>query len=84
MKTNEKTAPILAEKDRNAVILQHKSDVNHITDRFLRHIMNAYRLVYQGNFSLQDAVLKLEDQIPMSEEIHNILNFIREAKEIVR
>ena len=68
----------------NAVILQHKSDVNHITDRILRHIMNAYRLIYQGNFSLQDAVLKIEDQIPMSDEIHNILNFIREPKEIVR
>ncbi len=65
----------------NAVVLQHQ---HQVTDRVLRHIMNAYRLVYQGNFSLQDAVLKIEDQIPMSDEIRNILSFIREAKEIAK
>lgn len=65
----------------NAVVLQHQ---HQVTDRVLRHIMNTYRLIYQGNFSLQDAVLKIEDQIPMSDEIRNILDFIREAKEIVR
>ena len=68
----------------NAVVLQNAQNESHITDRILRHIMNAYRLVYQGNFSLQDAVLKIEDQIPMSDEIHNIVNFIKNSKGIVR
>ena len=53
-------------------------------DRILRHIVNAYRLIYQGNFSIQDALQKIEDQVPMSDEIHNILNFVRESKGIVK
>lgn len=64
----------------NAVVLQHK---HQVTDRILRHIVNAYRLIYQGNFSIQDALQKIEDQVPMSDEIHNILNFVRESKGIV-
>ena len=65
----------------NAVVLQHK---HQVTDRILRHIVNAYRLIYQGNFSIQDALQKIEDQVPMSDEIHNILNFVRESKGIVK
>lgn len=65
----------------NAMVLQHK---NMVTERILRHIMNAYRLVYQGNFSIQDALQKIEDQVPMSDEIHNIINFIRDSKGIVK
>lgn len=65
----------------NAMVLQHK---NMVTERILRHIMNAYRLVYQGNFSIQDALQKIEDQMPMSDEIHNIINFIRNSPGIVK
>ena len=65
----------------NAVVLQHK---HQVTDRILRHIVNAYRLIYQGNFSIHDALQKIEDQVPMSDEIHNILNFVRESKGIVK
>ena len=65
----------------NAVVLQHK---HQVTERILRHIVNAYRLVYQGNFSIQDALQKIEDQVPMSDEIHNIINFIRNSKGIVK
>lgn len=65
----------------NAVVLQHKKQV---TERILRHIVNAYRLVYQGNFSVQDALQKIEDQVPMSDEIHHIIHFIRTSKGIVR
>ncbi len=54
------------------------------TERVLRHIVNAYRLVYQGNFSVQDALQKIEDQVPMSDEIHNIINFIKNSKGIVK
>ena len=65
----------------NAVVLQHK---HQVTERILRHIVNAYRLVYQGNFSIQGALQKIEDQVPMSDEIHNIINFIRDSKGIVK
>ncbi len=60
----------------NHVVLSH----NNFSDRVIRHIASAYRLVYQGNFSIQDAVLKIKDQIPMSDEIHNIMNFINNSK----
>lgn len=58
----------------NAVVLtQHKNT----SERVLRHIANAYRLIYQGNFSLDDAVQKIIDQVPMSEEIENIVKFVK-------
>ena len=41
---------------------------------------NAYRLIYQGNFSVQDAVQKIIDQVPMSEEIENIVNFVKNSE----
>ncbi|MCD8183550.1 MAG: acyl-ACP--UDP-N-acetylglucosamine O-acyltransferase [Bacteroides sp.] len=65
----------------NAAVLQHK---NEVPERVLRHIVNAYRLVYQGNFSIHDALQKIEDQVPMSDEIHNIINFIKTSKGIVK
>ena len=58
----------------NAVVLtQH----HNTSERILRHIANAYRLIYQGNFSITDAVQKIVDQVPMSEEIENIVNFVK-------
>ena len=65
----------------NAVVLSHHNK----TERVLRHIANAYRLIYQGNFSIQDAVQKIIDQVPMSEEIEDIVKFVRASeKGIVR
>ncbi len=60
----------------NSVVLKHVNT----TDRILRHIANTYRIIYTGNFSLEDAVIKIPEQIPMSEEIQNILDFIKDAK----
>jgi UDP-N-acetylglucosamine acyltransferase len=40
----------------------------------------ADRLIYQGNFSVQDAVQKIIDQVPMSEEIENIVNFVKNSE----
>lgn len=61
----------------NTVILKN---VFNTSERILRHIANTYRLIYTGNFSLQDAVIKIGEQIPMSEEIENIVNFVKESK----
>ncbi len=65
----------------NATVLTHKNQVN---ERVLRHLMNAYRMIYGGNFSIQDALLKVEDQVPMSEEIQHVLDFIRGSKGIMK
>ena len=61
----------------NAVVL---SQHHNTSERVLRHIANAYRLIYQGNFSVQDAVQKIIDQVPMSEEIENIVNFVKNSE----
>lgn len=60
----------------NAIVLQH---VN-VTERIIRHIANTYRIIYTSNFSLEDACLKIPEQIPMSDEIQDILDFIKNAK----
>ncbi len=60
----------------NAVVLKHCG----VSDRILRHIANTYRLIYTANFSLEDAIIKIPEQIPMSEEIDNILLFIKDTK----
>lgn len=49
-------------------------------ENIIRHIVSAYRLIYQGNFSLEDAVKRIREQIPMSEEIEHILEFVQQSK----
>lgn len=60
----------------NATILEKAG----FSERTLRHIANAYRIVYTGNESLEDAVQKIVEQIPASEETEVIVRFIRESK----
>ncbi len=61
----------------NAELLAKK---HNVSERILRHITNAYRLVFNGDTSVEDAVLKIKEQIPQSEEIANIMKFIGESK----
>ena len=51
-----------------------------IEDKVLKHIANAYRLVFHGQTSLFDAVIQIKDQVPDSEEIRNITEFIESSK----
>lgn len=60
----------------NSVVLKHEG----LTERVLRHIANTYRIIYTSNFSLEDAVVKIPEQIPMSEEIDVILDFIKNTR----
>lgn len=60
----------------NTFILKHLK----VTDRIMRHIANTYRVIYNSNFSLEDAIIKIPEQIPMSEEIDKILAFIKDAR----
>ncbi len=54
---------------------QHGAD-----EKVLKHIANAYRLVYRGNTSLFDAVHQIKEQVPDSPEIRNLLDFMGETK----
>lgn len=50
-----------------------------VSDRVLRHLANAFRLITAGNFSLEDAVIKIHEQIEMSDEIKTLTDFINSA-----
>jgi UDP-N-acetylglucosamine acyltransferase len=51
-----------------------------IDEKVLKHIANAYRLVFHGQTSVFDAVNQIKDQVPPSEEIENITSFIEATK----
>lgn len=38
------------------------------------------RIIYQGNTSIFDALLMIKDQVPMSDEIQHIIDFISASK----
>ena len=56
------------------------SNYNKSAAKVLKHIGHAYRIIYQGNCSIYDALLMIKDQVPMSEEIENIIKFVEGSK----
>ena len=54
--------------------------VNGTDEKVLKHIANAYRLVFHGQTSLFDAVNQIEEQVPDSQEIRNIIEFLRSTE----
>lgn len=60
----------------NSFILSHEG----IEEKIIKHISHAYRIIYQGNTSLFDAILMVKNQVPMSEEIQHIIDFIEASK----
>jgi acyl-ACP--UDP-N-acetylglucosamine O-acyltransferase len=60
----------------NSVIL-----TNHgIDEKIQKHIANAYRLVFHGQTSVFDATLQIKEQVPMSPEIQEIIDFLTASK----
>lgn len=51
-----------------------------IEEKVQKHIANAYRLVFNGQNSVFDAVLQIKDQVPDSPEIQNIIRFVEATK----
>lgn len=60
----------------NSFILSHEG----MSEKVIKHISHAYRIIYQGNTSVFDALLMIKDQVPMSEEIEHIIDFIQASK----
>ncbi|GAB6982081.1 acyl-ACP--UDP-N-acetylglucosamine O-acyltransferase [Prevotella dentasini] len=52
-----------------------------VDEKILKHIANAYRLVFHGQTSVFDACIQIDQQVPDSPEIRNIVEFIRGTKE---
>ncbi|WP_321333323.1 acyl-ACP--UDP-N-acetylglucosamine O-acyltransferase [uncultured Bacteroides sp.] len=53
----------------------------HFPEKIQKHIANAYRLIYQGNTSIFDAIIRIHEQVPMSEEIEQIIQFVQQSEE---
>ena len=48
-----------------------------VDEKTLKHISNAYRLVFNSNVSVFDAVNQIEQQVPDGTAIRHIIEFIR-------
>ena len=53
---------------------------NGVSEHIVKHIANAYRLIYQGNTSIFDALKRIHEQVPMSEEIEEIIRFVETSE----
>ena len=51
-----------------------------VDEKMLKHIANAYRLVFHGKTALFDAVNQIEEQVPDSPFIRHIIEFLRASK----
>ena len=60
----------------NSFIMSHEG----FCEKVIKHISHAYRIIFQGNSSLTDALLMIKDQVPMSKEIQHIIDFVGESK----
>lgn len=60
----------------NAMVLTHEK----MPEKIIKHISHAYRIIYQGNTSIFDALLMIKDQVPMSKEIQHIIDFVNVSK----
>ncbi len=60
----------------NTKVLQHAG----FSETIIKHIAHAYRIIYHANTSIDDAIYRVEQQIPQGKEIKNIIDFIKETK----
>lgn len=63
----------------NTTVMQ--KGLAHADERLFRHLANAFRIVTAGNFSLDDAVLKIAEQIEGSAELQALMDFITTASD---
>ena len=52
-----------------------------VSEKTLKHIANAYRLVFHGQTDVFESCRQIEEQVPDSKEIRNIIEFIRATKQ---
>lgn len=48
-----------------------------IADKVQKHVANAYRLIFNGQGSVEDAARQVEEQVVMSPEIQKIVDFVK-------
>lgn len=60
----------------NTIVLQHAG----FAETIIKHIAQAYRILYKVNTSQHDALLRIREQIPVGPEIENIIEFVQSSK----
>jgi len=60
----------------NDVILQR----DNYDEKIIRHMSHAYRIIFQGKGDVVELAKLVKDQVPMSQEIQNIVDFIEVSK----
>ncbi len=51
-----------------------------VDEKILKHIANAYRLVFHGQTSLFDAINQIKEQVPDSPEIQTVIRFLETSE----
>lgn len=64
----------------NATLL---SESGHFPEETIDNIAKAYRQIYQSGTSLENALQRIPETVPMSPEIQYILDFIKDSKGII-
>ncbi|MBQ0164239.1 MAG: acyl-ACP--UDP-N-acetylglucosamine O-acyltransferase [Bacteroidaceae bacterium] len=52
----------------------------HVSEDTMKHIINAYRIIYTGNFSIEDAIARIKEQPGNCDEIQSIIKFVETAQ----
>ena len=61
----------------NATVLRN----NGFEEQEIKHIATAYRLIYHGETSIFDTLQQIREQVPMSEHIEYLIQFIKKSDE---
>lgn len=60
----------------NTMVLEHVG----FSETLIKHIAQAYRILYKANVSQHDALIRIREQIPNSPEIERIIEFVESSK----
>ncbi len=59
----------------NVEVLKHFN----VSEKIIQHIAQAYGLIFHSKVSIADALIRVVQEVPMSDEIENIINFIKNS-----
>lgn len=59
----------------NVDVLKHFD----VSEKIIQHIAQAYGLIFHSKVSIADALIRVVQEVPMSDEIENIISFIKSS-----
>ena len=52
----------------------------NFSETIIKHIAQAYRILYKANTSQHDALIRIREQIPYGPEIEHVLSFVESSR----